>query len=624
MSLSFQKLNPVEVRDPRIIVDNERDYAVLKSGSQTSWKQYTTTSVAQSSIQFSCPPPSGGIIVDRKQYFYLPVRLTFTGIPLIGGQTLLRRGQDAPRAYPISSSLDTFQVSINNQSVSNNMADWVQALLHYNTDIKLKNLDYSMTPTCADQSQNYGDLINSIRNPLAGYENSLDETVMGRGGFPFVIVSNPPQNAVAPFITLTAIVDCAFCEPLFCSPFYWGHGQSSGFFNVNSMDFNLTFLGQAANRMWSHDASNGSVPFLTSSVVFGGASNGGPTSFGNTTGNQALMLFQYITPQETQVLSPNMSISYPYFDIQRYATDQPNIPIGTTGTLMTSNNIQLSSIPRRLYIFVRDKNNVLYSSASNTDTFMPITNLNIQFINKNGLLSSANQMQLYEMSVKNHCNMSWTQWSGGPVSTGTLSLPSTTIGTIGSVICVEFATDIGLDSLDAPGKLAQCMLQITVTTNNVSGRVMQPTLYLIPVLEGTFTIEGLGRASTNIGVITSKDILDAHSKPFVNYKDVECVNGGDFFSGLKDFGRKILSGLRESKGISNTLSMIPHPLAQLGAPIARFLGFGEGEEEGGCCEGRGYHEGHGNMEGNGAIAGDGVLLGGKRMSRTQLRNRLRS
>lgn len=618
MSLSFQKLNAIEVRDPRIVIDNEREYAVLKSGSQTTWKQYTTTSISQSSMQFSCPPPSGGIIVDRKQYIYITARLTFNGISTGANQTLFRVGRDAPRAYPISSSIETMQVTINNQSVSINMGDIVQALLHFNTDSKLKTLDYSMSPNFPDQSQSYGDLVGGTRNPLGTYADTPDESPMGRGGFNFVVISNTASTAGGQ--ALQFVVDVAFCEPIFLSPFYWGKHQSSGFFNVNAMDFNITFLGQAANRMWSHDDSGADgIPITSSSFVFGGLS-GGPTSF-TQTGNSPLLFFQYITPQETQILSPNMSISYPYFDVQRYPTDQPAVPAGTTIQGMTSNNIQLSSIPRRLYIFVRERNSDLYSNPNRTDTFFSISNLNIQFLNKNGLLSSANQYQLYEMSVKNHCNMSWTQWSGGPVYNGNTSIP-TRYGTIGSVICVEFATDIGLDSLDAPGKLQQCMLQVTVNATNVSNRTINPTLYIVPVLEGTFTIETLGRASTNIGVITSRDILDARSRPFMNYQDVENVNGGDFLSGLKDFGRKIMSGIgkvRDSKIIGNTLSSIPHPLAQIAAPIAKFLGFGE--------DGRPIYSGvEGSGQEGGVRAGEegGVLLGGAQMTRREMRNRLKN
>src|SRR5438045_1728876 len=123
MSFSYQKLQPVKVVDPVTNVTSVRDYAVLQGGSKVSWKAYTSTSISQSSIQFSCPPPSGQIIVDRQQMITLPVRLTFTGriVASNGGfvpdSTLLNAGADAPRAYPFSSALDTLQVGINNDSV---------------------------------------------------------------------------------------------------------------------------------------------------------------------------------------------------------------------------------------------------------------------------------------------------------------------------------------------------------------------------------------------------------------------------------------------------------------------------------------------------------------------------
>lgn len=59
MSLSFQPVNPVLVRDPRTIIENQRDYAILKCGSQTTWKAWTSTSISTTSINFSTPPPSG-------------------------------------------------------------------------------------------------------------------------------------------------------------------------------------------------------------------------------------------------------------------------------------------------------------------------------------------------------------------------------------------------------------------------------------------------------------------------------------------------------------------------------------------------------------------------------------
>jgi hypothetical protein len=622
MSLSFQPLQPICVRDPRTIVADQKFYGVLKSGSQMTNKQYSTTSISTSSLQFSCPPPSGGIFIDRNVRLYVPVRLTFTGTPPVG-QTLLRSGFDAPRAFGLSSSIETLMATINNQSVSINLADVIQPLMWFNTGDELKNADYSTTPCYQDQSQSYDTLVGTNRNPLADYSVSVDNTPTPRGAFPFVVVSNP----VSAGVPVTAVVDVAFNESLYLSPFWWGKGISSeAFFNVTTMDFNVTFLQQAANRFWSHASALGGVPFTTAAYTFGGLA-GGPTSFGLTTGNSPFIFFTYITPQETQVLGPNMALTYPYFDVQRYATTQALVNPGATAT-MISNNIQLNSIPRRMYIFVRKQNQDLFSSATSTDTFFSIETLTIQFMNKNGLLASANKQQLYEMSVKNHCTMSWNQWSGTSPPIGNFT--GAPIGTVGSIVCIEFGTDIGLDSLDAPGKLVQAMLQVQLNATNVSTAAITPELYIITVLEGVFSIKGLGRSSTSIGVITSKDILDCQSGPQLNYKDVQEVNGGDFFStikeGLSALGNRILKGITEGRLLSrigDLATAVPGPIgsiASVASPILKTIGLGEGVMTRGQMHG--YGEGVQSSYGYGEGEGEGVFAGRRHAARHRRRGRL--
>lgn len=603
MSLSFEPIQPVAVFDPRVLINEKRSYAVLKCGSQTTFKAFTTTSVSLSSIQFSCPPPSGNVIVDRLCYLYLPVRLTFTAVSGATGDKVLQPERDAPRAFPISSSIDTLSATINNQSVNINLADVIQALMHYNTDDDLKNRAYSMTPTYQDQSQNYGDLLLGHRNPLGYYGDAPDGAQMQRGGFPFVIVQNPV--ATGPGQTLTAIVDVAFCEPLFLSPFYFGKTNGCGFYNINTMDFNFTFLGgqQLASRMWSHnDQTAGTLPIVTASCVFGQLNGGPTTQFPG--GQQPQMLFQYITPQETMVLPTNMPITYPYFDTIRFPTDiNTTVNAGVTNTY-SSNNIQLNSVPRRMYVYMRERNSDLYSNPNRTDTFFQISQMSIQFLNSSGLIASATIQNLYDMSRRNHCQMSWTQWSGGPVQSNNFS---GLIGTIGSVICIEFARDIGLPSLMAPGILSQCQVQIQVTATNISGRSISPTLYIVPILEGTFSVVSMGSCSTQIGVISPQDILDANKQGAISYADVECVNGGDFWSGLKDFGAKLLPYLqkahdfiKENKLLSKGLSYIPHPIGQTAATAAKFLGYGEGE----------------------GVYDAGVMAGGRTLQRRNLHKRL--
>lgn len=620
MSLSFEKIQPVCVRDPRTNITTQREYAVLKSGSQSTWKQYSTTAISNTSLQFSVPPPSGGIITDRKVLIIVPVRLTMTGTATAAGQTLLRSGFDAPRAYGLSSSIETLQATINNQSVSINLADIIQPLLRYNTDEDLKTKDYSVTPTYMDQSQSYADLVGTNRSPLAGYEDGGDGSVMPRGGFPFVVVSNPVSVGAGP---LTAVVDIQFTEYIYLSPFYWGKGISEcGFYNVNAMDFNITFLSQAGNRFWSHSSALGGLPLTNVAYNFMGAF--GPTSFQN---NAPFLYFNYITPQETQVLSANQVITYPYFDVQRYPTDQA--PIGARGSgtdvaTFISNNIQLNSIPRRLYIFARMRNQDLYASAENTDTFLSIENISIQFQNKNGLLASASKQQLYEMSVQNHCNLSWTEWSGGPVypSSGNFTNP---FGSIGSVLCLEFATQIGLDSLDAPGKLAQSMLQVTAQCRNTSAAAINPTLYVVCVLEGTFTIEGLGRSSTNIGVINSNDILNCQQGVHINYNKLHHVNGGNFFSGLQNFGK----WLTDTHVISDTLGKTPLGFLAPALKAVTGLGVNAGTRAGeGVMAGSNIRRRRkagilmGGEEGGDEGGDEGYVAGGAQLSRKQLAEKI--
>lgn len=629
MSLSYERLDVVEVRDPRTILLNKREYAALRCGSQTTWKPFTTTSVSSSSINFSCPPPSGGFIVDRKQYFMLPIRLTFAGTAPVG-EVLLNPGQDCPRAYPISSAIDVLQVTINNQGVSINMGDIIQGLLHFNTDEDLSCLDYSMTPNLLDQSQAYSQLFGTNRSPMAFYGDTLDKTMYSRAAFPFTVVSNT---------NTTAVVDMLCCEPLFLSPFYWGKQNESGFYNVTTMDFNFTFLNQAGNRMWSHDAVSVGVPTTLTSVA--ATFNNFAPAFSYPI-NQPLLLFQYITPNETQIIPWNMPITYPYFETFRYITDSSNAIAPGAQFTFTSNNIQLNSIPRRMYVYVRERNSDLYSTPNNPDTYFSIeTPFNVQWENQNNLFASATKNDLYKMSRKNHCNLDWIQWSGGPVMAQNSFVTADKIGTVGSLIAIEFASDIGLSSLDAPGKLKQGMLQIQGIATNISNRSITPSLYIVIVNEGTFCIEGLGKASTNIGVLSSEDILNARSAPFVSYCDVEEVNGGNFLSGLKNFGNKLFNigkgvnqFLRDSKVISGVSGLIPLPGAQIGSQVAKVLGYGEGAYGGGMhhsdceCTGEGCDMcPHCAGEGCMACRGQGVSLGGNvsggaKLHRQELRRRL--
>ncbi len=620
MSLSYQPLNPVLVRDPITQVDSQRDYAILKGGNQVTWKKYTTTSISNSAITWSCPPPSGNVFVDRKQYVLLPVRLIFTAVGANTGN-ILNPQNDAPRAFPLNGSIETLQAAINGQSFSIFISDMIHALSHYNTDIKLHNKDYSLTPTYYDQSQNYNDLLGSNRNPLSGYHNGIDHCPMQRGGFPFTIVQNTPTQAV---------VDMVICEPLFLSPFYWGCGNAAGFYNVTTMDFNLTFLSNA-NRFWSHNQVAGSNFISNIQAVFSNFTAAFATPF-SYVDNQPIMLFKYITPDETQVLSPNMPITYPYFDVQRYPLDfSTAVTPGASNVTgqINSNNLQLNSIPRMMYVYARTRNQDLYQAgqgANFTDTYLALENINITFANYTGLLSSASKQQLYQIAIKNGCGMTYTQWSGERENdTSNWTTPVAQYGTIGNVLAIEFATDLGLPSDMCPGLQGQFQLQVNAQFRNTSNANINATLYIVIVSEGSFTIPGLNSATRQLGVITKNDILNAKSKPGVTYDQIQesqYGGGGNFLSNLMNFGSKINDFLKNSKIISTVSGLIPHPISQGISAVSRNLGYGN---EGGIVIDPSQYHDYGCGEDGGVMAA-GVMaghpMGGRRLGRNELKHRL--
>lgn len=618
MSLTYQKLEPVEVRPPQVILSNKRDYAVVKGPRQTTLKQWTSTSISNSNIVFSMPPPSPEIIQDRRLQLYCPFRLTFVGTSTAAGQTLLSLNTDAPRRFPLMSAIDTLTCTINNSTVTVNMADIVQPLTLFHTSNQLKNKLYSESFSYPDQSALYSQLNGSIRNPLSGYGDSTDENVQGRGGHvnyqvvsQTVIVGGVPQAqpSTAADQVMTSVVDLCANEQLFClSPFYWSEKDHAGFMHVNSMDLQVNFLNQAANRLWSR--SELSLPVTISYII--GNQPGGPTSFTNTSGNQPYVLATYYTPRELDIIPRDMPLTYPFFECQRYPTDLGTINAGQTFNAV-SNAIQLNTIPQKLYILVRERNQDLYSSPTHTDTFLQIQNINLTYQNTNGMFNSGNMMQLYQISRSNGCSLSWSQWSAQPMYQGAYSDILT--GT-GSIFCAEFGKDIALSSdLDAPGKISNTNLTVNVIGQNTTTRNINCTMYLIVVLEGTFVIEGIGRASQNIGVLTSNDILNASKRPFYSWDDVQEINGGDFFSSIKDyFVDKVLPIIKKSKIVSNLANLVPIVGPAL-SKSARNLGLGDG------YGGEVVEDYMGNYMGHGVIAGDGVSIGGVPVGGRMLRAR---
>ncbi len=510
MSEYTDSVTPVPVAglvDPRVNVNAPVSYVAYKGGKYVTQKNYTTTSYSTSAWQFSCPPPSTNIIVDRliwlKAYiqavFDVDVRSTAGGLGVNVGL----------RQFPLSSNLENQQATINNVTITENISDYVHAVMRYNYGKNKQDKNFSQTAAMADQYQDLASWQNpniggSARNPLAAYG---EQFYQNRGAILPTSISGDGK-------TLTYTI----MEPLLLlSPFIWDPEDENhmGFANVNTMDFNFTFKNNLS-RMFSVVSASTDVPAPGAPAV---------TSIAITFPQSPEMHFLYISPSD--IMSIPRSITYPYCLIDRYPTSGSNVANGASSQV-TSNNIQLNQIPKRIFMFLRQKNSD--QTFNSSDCFASITQINVNFNNYSGLLSSMDQYDLYQISRRNGIDMSWMQFSNF----------------CGSVIALDFGSDIALSPVESPGLLGQYNFQVTInyknTSNNNAGSINYD-LYLVVCNEGTFEIK-VGSGIPQTGVLSKEAILNSGDLPQLDYNEVK-LQGGSVFGKLRSFVNVAKKGAKE-------------------------------------------------------------------------------
>lgn len=598
MSLSYNALTPILVKDPITDIESVSAYAVRSSGQAVSYKQYSSTSISNTAINFSCPPPSGGVIVSREINAIIPVRLTITGkvyttnAVFVDPTSLVNQGHDALRAWPISGSLDSLRVGLNNDSVSIGLSELVHPLQRYGQTEDVRARSWSMTPNMYDSSCNYSDLIGTSRNPLNNFGESKQSEILPRGAAQFTVL--PGTNvAVVPTVAGTVAectLDALLCEGLLISPIYFGAAEDNrqGFYNLTSCDVDFNFM-TTGHRMLSHNPGAVKVSGVNSirteitgvTMQFSGFAT--PFTYPQ---RAPLLTFKYITPNylDSQRLSPQRPISYGYSDVVRYISSMGTLTYAQGAQPFVSNSIQINTIPERMYLFARPSRATLESRSDITDTYLALQNLSVQFQNSSVLLSTASQQQLYQINVKNGYAGSWAEFTGQLVYGSSFATPQYSCG--GSVMCLKFGEDIQLQSDQSPSLTGQFMLQVNASFKNpnVGGQwdAIPFEMVIVLVSGGVFTITQLGAASHQIGLLSAQDVLNAQSMPGLR-NDNE-LRGSGLMDTIGDFGAKVNQFLKDSKILSTLAPMIPLPGAGVAGKIAQNLGYGYtgGSVIGGC------------------------------------------
>jgi len=485
------------VKYPRADIrpDQAKTHIIRQGGSRVNNQIFVSNSwgspgapLVQAS--WSISPPSTQTIVDRN------IRVK-TYLEVTVDQPLQIGVNDALRAFPISAITDVVTCQVNGETISQNTSDIIAAMHCYENNHHDRSGAVSTSPAMPDQYQEYSDwqIYGSARNPLASYgENSAE---MSRGGFPIVLA--PDKLSFR----------CELVEPLFLSPFLSGQEQDEGMVNVNQINLSLRWV-QLTNRVLSH------------------ASSGNPITIVNASFYQAPeILMNYITPLMTMPLPTVQTLSYS--KLQQYIKPVSAWAAGNTQTLI-SDSIKLSLIPHRMYVFVRHARSS--SDYQEADSFANISRMSVLWNNQSGLISTASEQELFDISSRNGCNLSYPQWNKYR----------------GSVMAVEFGKDIGLEPNEASGCSGQFTIQVQITATNLS-ETGDYEFFMVMDQPGTFSVFENG-ARASIGNFSESMVLAASQGDMRESHAVySALHGGQlngkFLRGFKNFIHRFSSGLSD-------------------------------------------------------------------------------
>jgi len=511
MSVDFK---PHLVKDSRFNISDTVQFSVASGASSNTYQNFVATSASASNISFNIQVPSESIVLDRTVLLDMQINVVLNISNVPNGEDAFLYGTDfCFQSFPLNSLFTTAQATINNSSVSCNLQDIKDALLCMMAQDDLAKYQGG-TPTQRDIYQQYAvsnQVNNDVFNGIQGAD--LNSWFVPRGSYPLTsynvvrsVAGVPTDNDVRSTGANNSWVielSARFVEPIFLSPFLFGADytyNNQGLVGINQ--FNLVLNIDSSLKRVASMRDKG----YTVNIALNQAS-----PFGSP-----LLLCNFLTSQPTDLIKAKNSIQF--YDMPRYITGISNtspIPAGASQTI-TCQNIQLNQIPDMFLIFARVpmSSQTIYNSAS----FLPINSISVNFNNSSGLLSTASKYELWRISRRNGCQLSWQEWCG-QVSFSQQrqvldpSAEPSLISTVGSVLVLNPAYDLSLPSYLSNGSLGQFSFQINVNVqNNYTDSLgiavqIQPEVVIVCLNAGVFTTIS-GNSAVYTGLLTKEIVLN--------------------------------------------------------------------------------------------------------------------
>ena len=556
-------------------ITDELSFGICRGASNNSFQNFEAQTKSSSSINVNINVPSESIILSRKVMLQSTCNfeIEITNVPS-GTDNVFNYGLNSSlQAFPINSLFSNVTCSINNTNVNCNLKDILPQLLLLNNN-KLLDQYNSTSPSQPDYYyKNFKDGVGNANNVLAGYKQTLSNDLSPRGAYALdsfrrfydagssgVWTESDVNKSAGPTDKFLIQMTVTTTEPFIgLSPFIFGDPKhnSQGIVGINSLNFMMN-IGNA-ERMFSYAGpgvdSTGSTSGITSKISLGHSAVAGVTSSPTEAFSSCKVLCNFLTAQDTDIIDAKNVV--PYMDFPRYITNGTDVisavptnysktySVNLNAGKIQTNNLQLNQLPDYFIIVVRKPMNT--QKITDSSTFLPITNISVSLSNSQGLLSNAQQVDLWKMSVRNGSSQSFEEFKG-VASSGLGPVPERTL-TTGSLLIINPALDLSLPSYLSNGSIGQFNFTVDISFLNNSMENLKPEVCIMCCNSGTMTTIS-GSSMIQTGLLTKDIVVNASSSesmPFNTYSrliggnmtDRPLTNVKKLFHSLK---KKIISG----------------------------------------------------------------------------------
>ena len=505
-----------QMLDPRLSVSDNVRYAVEVGAQSQNQQVFVSQTASTSQVTANCLIPSLQTIIDRNVRIRTTFAIQVTGNVAAGNPFLVGYPNNLVFSpFPFSQMVQTLTCQINNTSVNSNyesnlalmLRQMDQSDLAKYSDFAPCSLDYYQQPDAA-----------GAHGTLSAFNNA-DQTALGydvKSRGTFLIDSITGDAAGGGGGPQTATITITTTEPLFISPFLFGDGlcdEASGLSGVSSinLNFNLgpTLVGRAFTIVAA--AAGNTITACTLSSI---------TKF------EVLMTF--LSPKPSQLIP--LTNCLPYYEMPSYKTVQGHATIPGATFEMTSSIVSPNSIPDSVYMFVRDSAQSAIVRAQLNEFYYPIEKVAITWNTQSGLLASAKQQTLYEMSKRRGLKMDWSQFRGDACGVGALNTV-TKVPTTGGILCLSFNKDIPIqEQYYSSGSLGLWSFQATVTClNNTANALvaLAPQELVVVFFQSGIFQSTSGSSSQYIGVLSKDEVLRVSQEPYITHNEHRRIVGGD-------------------------------------------------------------------------------------------------